>query len=350
MSNHRFGPRTNARSQALQLLFQAEINNRTVDDVLSSDYVLSDGPLDEFGEQLARGVGQQRLTLDAIIAQTSNNWTIDRMPVVDRNLLRLALYEMLFVDEVATPISIDEYVELSKAYGATQTRKFVNGLLGRVARRIEGGVDVIEQAKQYAEEHPGFDDFGVYEPAEPPAQKREYEPYKGQLDEPDEDELEAEGYGERGFGERGGYGERRGGYDRDDYDRGRNYDDYEPYDGYDDERGYGRRTGSADERHGDNAEHTAPRMAQGSGDFAYDDADGAEDGYGTIGSAASVEDYSSFDARTDATAGSAEAASKAAAASADDGYGSADPADDGYGPIDTSDDDYQPFFSRRDGE
>lgn len=343
MSNHRFGPRTNARSQALQLLFQAEINNRTVDDVLSSDYVLSDGPLDEFGEQLARGVGQQRLTLDAIIAQTSNNWTIDRMPVVDRNLLRLALYEMLFVDEVATPVSIDEYVELSKAYGATQTRKFVNGLLGRVARRIEGGVDVIEQAKQYAEEHPGFDDFAVYEPAEPPAQKCEYEPYKGQLDEPDEDELEAEGYGERG-----GQGERRGGYDRDGYDRGRSYDDYEPYEGYDDEDDYGRRPGPADERRGRNHEHAAPRTAQGSGDFSYDDVDGAEDGYGTIGSA-SDEDYDPYGDHGNEDASATEQG-EGPAARTDDGHGSADPADDGYGPISTSDDDYQPFFSRRDGE
>lgn len=293
MPNHRFGPRTNARSQALQLLYQAEINNRTIDDVLSSDYVLSDGPLDEFGESLARGVAAQKLTLDAIIAQTANNWTIDRMPVVDRNLLRLALYEMLFVEEVATAVSIDEYVELSKAYGSDKSRRFINGLLGKVARQMDGGVDLVAQARQYAEEHPGFDDFDVFEPAEAPAQKREYEPYKGQLDEPDEEELEAM------EAERAREDERR--QDRD-YDDGYGDDYYdEPYDQYD---GYDDEPAKDDAPSKDQRPSHEPRTAQGSGEFSYDDSDGADDGYGTLSSASS----------------------------------------------DAQDDGYQPFFTRRDQE
>lgn len=281
MANHRFGPRTNARSQALQLLFQAEINNRTVDDVLAGDYALSDGPLDEFGERLARGVASERLTLDAIIDMTANNWKISRMPIVDRNLLRLALYEILSVPEVATAVAIDEYVELAKAYGADDSRKFINGLLGKVARQIEAGTDVRAEAKAYAEAHPGFDEFGVYEPAEVPYEFREhnYEPYKGQLDPPEEDELDAEGDWDDE------YSDDRYRRSRDDRDRDAGRGDYR--------RRYDGNYGDYDDGYDDG--------------YRYDDSDGAVDGYGSIDRADGPdldrndydEDYQPFFSRTD---------------------------------------------------
>lgn len=266
MANHRFGPRTNARSQALQLLFQAEINHRSIDEVLAGDYALSDGPLDEFGERLARGVASDRLTLDAIIEQRSKDWSISRMPIVDRNLLRLAVFEILSVPEVATAVTIDEYVELAKAYGADDSRKFINGLLGTVARDIDKGVDVRAEAKAYAEQHPGFDDFSVYEPAEVPYDFREhnYEPYKGQLDPPEEDELD----GEEGYDD---YPRRDGepSYDERD-DRNDRTDDSRADIRYDDDYGY---DGDYD-------------------DYRYDDADGAVDGYGSLDHAS---DYDGLD-------------------------------------------------------
>ncbi|MBP3883372.1 MAG: transcription antitermination factor NusB [Olsenella sp.] len=143
-----FGGRTLARSQALQLLFQAEATGRTVYEVLEGDFALSEGPLDPFGEMLARGADDMRPDLDAIIESTSSNWSVSRMPSVDRNLLRLALYEMLEVDEVAVAVTIDESVELAKAYGSDESSRFVNGLLGRVARRLDEGVDVIKLARE----------------------------------------------------------------------------------------------------------------------------------------------------------------------------------------------------------
>lgn len=148
MSKHtHFGPRTNARSQALQLLFQAEATGRTVDQVLEGgEYSLSDGPLDPFGERLARGAGGMLDELDAIIDTTSTNWSLRRMPAVDRNLLRVALYEMLEVDEVAVAVTIDESVELAKAYGTDESSRFINGLLGRVASNLEAGNDVVADA------------------------------------------------------------------------------------------------------------------------------------------------------------------------------------------------------------
>ena len=147
MSNKRFGGRTLARSQALQILFQAEATGRTVDEVLSTEYAISDGPLDPFGELIARGAGGMIPVLDVVISEASKHWTVPRMPAVDRNILRLAVYEMLEVDEVAVPITIDEFVELSKAYGTDESSRFVNGVLGRVADRIDAGEDVLGEAR-----------------------------------------------------------------------------------------------------------------------------------------------------------------------------------------------------------
>ena len=97
---------------------------------------------------LARGADDMRSDLDAVIEVTSSNWSISRMSSVDRNLLRLALYEMLEVDEVAVAVTIDESVELAKAYGSDDSFRFINGLLGRVARRMDEGVDVVAAARE----------------------------------------------------------------------------------------------------------------------------------------------------------------------------------------------------------
>ena len=159
MSNRTFGGRTLARSQALQLLFQAEATKRLVAEVLQGPYALSqDDPLDEFAEQLALGADDMRHELDAVIGATSTNWAVGRMPSVDRNLLRLALYEMLYVDEVAIAVTIDEYVELAKAYGTDESSRFVNGLLGRVARSMDAGTDVVSEALELADDHEDEDD------------------------------------------------------------------------------------------------------------------------------------------------------------------------------------------------
>ena len=150
MSTH-FGGRTLARSQALQLLFQAEANSRAVLSVLDGDYALSQGPLDDYARRIALGVDEMRPDLDAVISMRSTGWSLSRMNGVDRNLLRMALYEMLFVDEVDQAVAIDECVELAKAYGTDESSRFVNGVLGRVADDLDAGVDVVSVAREAAE-------------------------------------------------------------------------------------------------------------------------------------------------------------------------------------------------------
>ena len=146
MAGTRFGGRTLARSQALQLLFQAEATSRLVSDVLAGDYALDEGPLDDYASELALGVDSMIHELDAVISATSANWSLSRMPAVDRNLLRLALYEMLEVDTVDEAVAIDECVELAKAYGTDESSRFINGVLGKVSRQRASGEDVIALA------------------------------------------------------------------------------------------------------------------------------------------------------------------------------------------------------------
>ena len=152
MPRQRFSGRTLARSQALQLMFQAEACGRDVAAVLGDDYLLSDGPLDEHARTLALGAGAMRDRLDAVIAASSRNWSVSRMPAADRCLLRIAVYEMLAVDSVPVRVTIDEAVELAKSYGTDDSPAFVNGVLGDVAARLERGEDLLAEAARATRE------------------------------------------------------------------------------------------------------------------------------------------------------------------------------------------------------
>ncbi len=142
MVRKHFGGRTRARSQALQLLFQAELRKRDVAELLQGDYLLSEGPLDPHAQDLALGADAMSAELDVIIDAASKNWPVYRMPSTDRCLLRLATFEMLKVDSVPVEVSIDEAVELAKAYGTDDSSRFINGVLGNIADRIAAG-DVV---------------------------------------------------------------------------------------------------------------------------------------------------------------------------------------------------------------
>lgn len=134
MSNIIVG-RTRARSQAIQVLFQAEVQGIDVFDLLEgADYVLDDGPLDKYAAKLARGVAVNRLAIDRIVGGVSHNWNLSRMPLVDRCIMSVAVYEMFCEEAVPCSVAINEAVELSKVYGTDDSSSFVNGILGRVSR------------------------------------------------------------------------------------------------------------------------------------------------------------------------------------------------------------------------
>ena len=128
--------RTLARSQALQLLFQAEANGLSLEEVLEGDYLLSKGPLDPYAVVLARGVVANQERIDTALRSTSRNWSLERMPGADRCLLRVAVFELSLLedDRPDAAVVINEAVEVAKAYGTDESARFVNGVLGRIAR------------------------------------------------------------------------------------------------------------------------------------------------------------------------------------------------------------------------
>ena len=131
--------RTLARSQALQLLFQAEATDSPLECVLEGDFLISKGPLDPYALELCRGAYEHIDRIDCALRSVAKNWDLMRMPGADRNLLRIAVYEMRFLtdEEVSDAIVINEAVELAKAYGTDQSASFVNGVLGKIARSEE---------------------------------------------------------------------------------------------------------------------------------------------------------------------------------------------------------------------
>lgn len=131
--------RTRARRQALQILYQRDVTGETVNRILAQKiYSLEDGEPDGFCIELVEGVERYSDGIDATISEVSQNWVLSRMPFVDRNILRLATYEILYDTEVPPSVAINEAVELAKVYGGDDSSKFVNGVLGKIAlKRVE---------------------------------------------------------------------------------------------------------------------------------------------------------------------------------------------------------------------
>ena len=147
--------RTAARQGALQVLYTSEIKGIRPSDLLDSGLVLEDDgkSLSDYAIGLIEGVDEKMLPIDVRLNSTSENWKLNRMPIVDRCILRLATYEMLFVDEVPVSVAINEAVELAKDFGGEdESPRFVNGVLGRIARQLEEDAKDPEAARRREEE------------------------------------------------------------------------------------------------------------------------------------------------------------------------------------------------------
>ena len=133
--------RRRAREDALSLLYSSDIMESDAAKLIDDGVFPEDIELSEYAESLVRGVTEHRAEIDERLSATSENWSVDRMPVVDRALLRLAVYEMVYVDDVPISVAINEAVELAKTYGGEdESSRFVNGVLGRIARSMEEAV------------------------------------------------------------------------------------------------------------------------------------------------------------------------------------------------------------------
>lgn len=124
--------RRQARRRALDILYQADVTRRPPGEVLEERKGMEE--LDPFTEELVRGVAESAAELDRLIGEHAEGWTIHRMAVVDRNVLRLACYEMVWRQDVPVAVAIDEAVEAAKELSTEDSGRFVNGILGRIAR------------------------------------------------------------------------------------------------------------------------------------------------------------------------------------------------------------------------
>ena len=124
--------RTRARRRALEVLYEAEIRREAILDVLQWRTGDPDYPMKPYARDLITGVAEHQEEIDELIITYAVGWTIERMPVVDRALLRIAFWEMLYNPEVDDPVAIKEAVFLAETFSTAGSPRFINGLLDRI--------------------------------------------------------------------------------------------------------------------------------------------------------------------------------------------------------------------------
>jgi len=132
--------RRKGRELALQILYQLDLVKTGVDDAIKAfwktqEKMPSEDTID-FCEELVKGTFEHSDKIDKIIEETSSNWRVGRMPVVDRNVLRMAAYEMFYRDDIPTTVTINEAIEVGKKFGSEDSGAFINGILDKIAENI----------------------------------------------------------------------------------------------------------------------------------------------------------------------------------------------------------------------
>ncbi|MEO7261642.1 MAG: transcription antitermination factor NusB [Jatrophihabitantaceae bacterium] len=126
--------RSKARKRAVDLIYEADLRGDDPVTTLAERIALADPPVNDYTIELIEGVAEHRAAIDQLLSDYSEGWTLDRMPGVDRAVLRIGLYELLWAADVPDAVAIDEAVELAKLLSTDESPKFVNGILGRVLR------------------------------------------------------------------------------------------------------------------------------------------------------------------------------------------------------------------------
>ncbi len=128
--------RRESREAAVILLYQKDLLGKETEDLIANDR-LNDKTFDEFSLRLINGVTSNLKEIDRVICSTVENWSLSRIAVIDRNILRVAIYEMLHEEDIPLKVSVDEAIEIAKSLGQKDdTPKFVNGVLGKFLNSI----------------------------------------------------------------------------------------------------------------------------------------------------------------------------------------------------------------------
>lgn len=136
--------RTKARKRALDMLFQADVRGEQIADIVRAEASRAAGEPDRmaswlYAREIVDGVSDHREEIDELIASSSQGWSLDRMPNIDRALIRLASWEILHNPEVPAAVAINEAVDLAKEFSTDDSGRFVNGVLGRIAEYAGAG-------------------------------------------------------------------------------------------------------------------------------------------------------------------------------------------------------------------
>jgi transcription antitermination protein NusB len=126
--------RSKARKRALDILFECEVRGAPLGETLDERLVAADPPVNDYTVQLIQGYVEHEARIDELISTYSQGWTLDRMPAVDRNVLRLGVLELLYVDDVPDAVAVSESMALVRELSTDESPAFVNGVLGNILR------------------------------------------------------------------------------------------------------------------------------------------------------------------------------------------------------------------------
>ena len=126
--------RSKARKRALDLLFASELRRERPVDALERAIAEGEGPTNDYTAVLVRGVVEHQARIDELLSTYSEGWTLDRMPAVDRNVLRLGVFELLYADDVPDAVAVTEAMALVRDLSTDESPSFVNGILGNIQR------------------------------------------------------------------------------------------------------------------------------------------------------------------------------------------------------------------------
>jgi N utilization substance protein B len=126
--------RSKARKRALDVLFECEVRGLPLDATLDERVLAAEPPVNEYTVRLIRGVVEHQSRIDELVTTYAQGWSLERMPAVDRNALRLGIYEVLYVDEVPDAVAVSEAMNLVRDLSTDESPGFVNGVLGNIVR------------------------------------------------------------------------------------------------------------------------------------------------------------------------------------------------------------------------
>ena len=126
--------RSKARKRALDVLFECEVRGLPLGQTLDERVVAADPPVNEYTVQLIRGIAEHQARIDELVSTYAQGWSIERMPAVDRNALRIGVFEVMYVDDVPDAVAVSEAMVLVRDLSTDESPNFVNGVLGNIVR------------------------------------------------------------------------------------------------------------------------------------------------------------------------------------------------------------------------